>query len=235
MIRATSLYERAYEHLKQEIYEGRFPCDAPVLEADLATRLGVSRTPIREALRMLVSEGLLDPVSGGGYSAVPITARDVQDAVEARVAVETIAVRLACNRASDDDLARIDEAIHRARQALEIGLLGETMEANESFHRRVAEAAGSRLLSLLLNRIYGYIRIHRVLEGVRAQRSALAQMRTFIEEHDAIAAALRSRDAQKAGALMGNHLTAMAQWYESSLVLARPEADAVPVAPRSRS
>jgi len=225
MIRATNLYERAYEHLKREIYEGRFPCDAPVLEADLAERLGVSRTPVREALRMLVSQGLLDPVSGGGYSAVRITARDVLDAVETRVAVETVAVRLAAERASDADLARIDDANRRARRALDVGLLGEAMEANESFHRGVAEAAGSRLLLYLLGRIYEYIRVHRVLDGVRAQRAALRAMETFVEEHETIADALRSRDAARAHTLMADHLSQLAKWYESSLALVRDEAD----------
>lgn len=225
MIRATSLSEKAYEHLKQEIHEGRFPCDAPVMEADLAVRLGVSRTPIREALRLLVSEGLVDPISGGGYSAVSITPRDVLDAVEARIAVETIAVRFACQRASDADLAKIDAATERARQALDVGLLGETMAANETFHRRVAEAAGSRLLLYLLTRIYDYIRLHRVLDGVRAQRAAIDRMANFVEEHEAIAAALRARDADRAGALMGEHLAALAQWYESSLALMCSESE----------
>jgi len=229
VIRAINLYEKVYEHLKREIYEGRFPTDAPVLETDLADRLGVSRTPVREALRMLTSEGLVSPRPGGGHAAVRIGERDLHDTVAARVGIETLAVRLAAERATVAQLDEIDAINLRARASLEAGLLGGTMEANEAFHRAIAAATGSRLIEFLLARIYEFILVSRVLDGVREQRWAFREMTRFVGEHEGIAEALRARDGQRAAERMRAHLGQLGDWYESSLTLVsheRPDDDA---------
>ncbi len=223
MIRATNLYEKVYERLKREIYEGRFPIDAPVLETDLAERLGVSRTPVREALRMLASEGLVSPRPGGGHTAVRVGERDLHDTVAARLGIETLAVRLAAERANDAQLDEIDAINRQARASLAAGLLGETMAANEAFHRAVAAATGSRLIEFLLARIYEFILVSRVLDGVREQRRAFREMTRFVAEHEGIAAALRSRDGDLASERMQAHLGQLGGWYESSLTLVPPE------------
>lgn len=229
-MRATSLYEKVYEHLKREVYEGRFPRTEPVLETDLAVRLGVSRTPVREALRMLATEGLLVPQQGGGHVAMHVGERDMHDAVEARVAIETLAVRFAAERADAACWDELDAINRRARTALEAGLIGETMEANQAFHHALAAATGSRLIEFLLARIYEYLLVSRVLDGVKAQRQAFQEMRRFVSEHEEIAAAIRAGDADGAAALMARHLGQLAGWYESSLALAQ-STDADPKAP----
>jgi len=223
VIRATNLYEKVYERLKREIYEGRFPTEAPVLETDLAERLGVSRTPVREALRMLASEGLVSPRQGGGHTAVRVDERDLHDTVAARLGIETLAVRLAAERATDEQLDEIDAINRRARASLEAGLLGGTMAANEAFHRAVAAATGSRLIEFLLARIYEFILVSRVLDGVREQRWAVREMTRFIAEHEGIAEALRGRDGALAAERMHAHLGQLGDWYESSLNLVPQE------------
>lgn len=235
MIRATTLYEKVYDQLKREIYEGRFPCDTPVLEADLAARLGVSRTPVREALRMLASEGLVSPQPGGGHCALHVGERDLHDAVAARMAIETLAVRLAAERATEDQLDAIGTINRRARTALDAGLLGETMVANEAFHHALAAATGSRLIEFLLARIYEVILVSRVLDGVREQQRAFQEMVRFVTEHEGIAAAVRARDGDLAAERMRAHLADLGDWYESSLALvprsanrAHPDASARP-------
>lgn len=225
MIRATNLYEKVYDQLKREIYEGHFSCETPVLEADLAARLGVSRTPVREALRMLASEGLVAPQPGGGHCAVYVGEQDLHDAVAARLAIETLAVRLVAARATAAQLDEIDAINRRARTALDAGLLGETMVANEAFHHALAGAAGSRLITFLLARVYEVILVSRVLDGVRAQRRAFQEMVRFVSEHEGIAAAVRARDADLADERMRAHLAKLGDWYKSSLAL-------VPHAPR---
>lgn len=219
MIRATSLYEKVYEHLKRDIYQGRLRTDKPVMESELADQLGVSRTPVREALRMLESEGLVVPQSGGGHLPIEISERDVHDAVASRLAIESVAVRLAAERASDDDLDQLDTINRRARSAIAAGLLGETMEANEQFHRTLARATESHLIEFLLARIYEYLLVHRILEGVREQRYAFQEMRRFVAEHERIADAVRSRNPDDAEKEMRKHLEQLGTWYESSLRL----------------
>jgi len=228
VIRATNLYEKVYDQLKREIYEGRFPCETPVLETDLATRLGVSRTPVREALRMLVSEGLVAPRPGGGHCAVHVDERDLHDAVAARMAVETLAVRMAAERATDEQLDGIDATNRRARTALDAGLLGETMVANEAFHHALAAATGSRLIEFLLARIYEVILVSRVLDGVREQQRAFQEMVRFVNEHEGIAAAVRARNGDLAAERMRAHLADLGDWYESSLALVPRGANHVP-------
>lgn len=224
MIRATNLYEKVYEQLKGEVFAGRFPRERPALEADLALRLGVSRTPVREALRILANEGLVVRQPGGGHCAVRVDERDLQDAVAVRLGVETLAVRLAAERASEVELESIDAANRRARTALEAGLLGETMRHNEAFHHAVAAAAGSRLIEFLLARIYEFILVSRVLDGVREHRQAFREMARFVAEHEGIAAAVRARDGDLAVERMHAHLADLGDWYQSSLALApRPE------------
>jgi DNA-binding GntR family transcriptional regulator len=225
VIRATNLYEKVYERLKREIYEGRFPADAPVLETELAARLGVSRTPVREALRMLASEGLVVPRSGGGHTAVRVGERDLHDAVAARLGVEALAVQLAAERATEAQLDEIDAINRRARASLEAGLLGGTMAANEAFHHAIAAATGSRLIEFLLARVYEFILVSRVLEGVKEQRRAAREMARFIGEHEGIAAALRARDAPLAVARMQAHLATLGDWYQSSLALVPSDPD----------
>ena len=220
-MRATSLYEKVYEHLKREIYEGRLSPTEPAFETDLAVRLGVSRTPVREALRMLATEGLLVPHPGGGHVAMHVGERDMHDAVEARVAIETLAVRFAAQRADSAQLDEIDAINRRARRALEAGLIGETMEANQAFHHALAAATGSRLVEFLLARIYEYLLVSRVLDGVKAQRAAFQEMSRFVTEHEAIAAAIRAGDGDLAAESMAQHLGRLAGWYESSLALAQ--------------
>jgi len=223
VIRATNLYEKVYERLKREIYEGRFPTEAPVLETELAERLGVSRTPVREALRMLASEGLVAPRQGGGHTAVRVDERDLHDTVAARLGIETLAVRLAAERATDGQLDEIEAINRRARASLEAGLLGGTMAANEAFHRAVAAATGSRLIEFLLARIYEFILVSRVLDGVREQRRAVREMTRFVAEHEGIAEALRARDGELAAERMHAHLEQLGDWYESSLNLVPQE------------
>ncbi len=221
LIRATNLYEKVYDQLKREIYDGAFPADRAVLEAELAGRLGVSRTPVREALRILASEGLVEPATGGGVCALPIGTRDIRDAVEVRLAVEPVAARLAAERISETQVTALEAIVGRARDALQAGLLGETMAANEAFHFAVAEATGSRLMVFLLGRTYETIRVSRVLDGVRAQRAAFDAMRVFVAEHEAVAAAIGRRDGAEAARLMHDHLDRLGDWYQSSLALVR--------------
>ena len=213
-----------YDRLKREIYGGELGGEAPVYETDLAARLGVSRTPVREALRVLASEGLVVAQAGGGHRPVRVTERDLHDAVEARLAIETVAVGLAAERATEDQLGEIDAIQRRARVALEAGLLGETMAANEAFHRAVAAATGSRLIEFLLARVYEFLLVSRVLEGVREHKRAFAEMARFVAEHEGIATAIRARDADLAAARMRAHLERLGDWYESSLALVpRPD------------
>jgi DNA-binding GntR family transcriptional regulator len=218
ILKATNLYEKVYAHLKEQIYSGSFSTGEPVFETQLAEQLGVSRTPVREALRMLENEGLLDQLSGGGVCACRITSRDIQDASDARVALEMLTARLAAERLTEAQARGLFEILERTEAAMKRGLLQQVMVENESFHYHIAVVTGSRLLRHLIDRAYDYIKAHRVLKGIVAQSDVADFFAAIYQEHFSIAEAIRAHDSEQAAQLMREHLTAVSKRYQTSLV-----------------
>lgn len=215
MLKSTSLYEKVYQHLKQQICDGVFPIDTPVFESQLAEQLGVSRTPIREAVRILKSEGLLEQLSGGGIRAYPITPTDLNDAGQVRIALEATTVRLATARMTDAQFEELNRILVRAQTAIKHGFIDETMQANEAFHRFIAAATGSRLIEQLLDRIYDFIKTNNVLTGIAAHQDVTMLMQAFYEEHLAIMNAMQAKDSDLAVKLMQQHLSDVNTRYQT--------------------
>lgn len=218
ILKATSLYEKVYAHLKEQIYSGQFPTDEPVFETQLAERLSVSRTPVREALRMLENEGLLDQLSGGGVRAHRITSRDIQDAMRTRVALEMLTARLAAERMVAAQVQELFKILERTEAAMKHGLLQQIMMENESFHRHIAVATESRLLDHLIDRVYDYIKAHRVLKGIVVQSDVTDFFAAIYREHLGIAEAIRAHDPERAAQLMCAHLMEVSKRYQTSVV-----------------
>lgn len=217
MLKAENLSQKVYDHLKSEIYAGRFPTRAPVFETRIADDLGVSRTPVREAVRMLQNEGLLEPQAGGGFLAHRITARDVQDAAELRAGIELVGVRLAAERITDAQRQELSAILERTRRAIRANLLEEVMRENERFHHFLAECAGSRLTSQLLVRVYDYIKTHRLLQRLAVHGDVRKVLESVLREHGEIAEAVVTRDPDLAVDRMRRHLEGVSVLYQSSL------------------
>lgn len=219
MLRPTNLYRKVYDHLKEEIRQGGLPADGAVFETQVAERLGVSRTPVREAMRMLEHEGLLEQLPGGGFRAHTITPRDIQDASNARANLESLTVRLACERIQPAQVEAIEACLRATERAIQSGLLGDVMTENERFHGLIASATGSRLLELLVERVYDYMKAHRLLQALSVRGDISAVLPEILKQHRDIFEAIRARDAQLAVRLMDQHLKEVGQRYEASLSL----------------
>ncbi len=126
--------ERAYEHLKASILSGRFNPGERLAEEHLAKELGISRTPIREALHKLESEGLIKPLASRGFVASQDSKDDIEELFEIRAVLEGYALRLICGRITETVLAQLEETVEKAEEALRRHGLDEIFQWNTRFH-----------------------------------------------------------------------------------------------------
>lgn len=181
-----------YEHLRTAIVEGEIRPNERLIESDLAERLHVSRTPVRESLLRLGGDGLI--VSRRrGWAVREHSAQEIREAFEVRAALEGFAARLAAERASDADLHRI-ETIHRTHiEDLGQLLRGDLLAHNDVFHEAVIAAAGNALLSDQIRRNAQHYFVRRI-SGFLSDD----QVRASIAGHDELVRALVARDANRA-------------------------------------
>ena len=200
-IAPTALYQEVAERLRQRIFAHELTPGTWIDEQKLAEQYGISRTPLREALKVLASEGLVELKPRRGCYVTEISRQDLDDIfplmamLEGRCAAD--AVRRA--KAGDiKDLARIHAELEAAARD---GRIDAFFEANQEFHRRIQELAGNRwLLSVIqdLRKVLKLSRLHSLsLEG-RLQQS--------LDEHRAIMLALEAGNAGQAEKVMHDHL-----------------------------
>ncbi|WP_432498387.1 GntR family transcriptional regulator [Kineococcus gypseus] len=173
----------------------------------LADRLGVSATPVREALARLEGTGLVVRSARRGYRAAPLlSARELAQLVDVRLLVEPGNAERACARADDAFVARLHAAVERQRRApTGPGYSGfkRYLEADWAFHELVAEGTGNPFIVRTLDSFRGFVqRLHQVEQHVPDSRESVA-------EHEAVVRAFEARDAAAAGAAMRVHLEAV--------------------------
>lgn len=194
--------DRVYTQLRGLASNFEFKPDARINESALSTQLGTSRTPLREAMNRLVAEGFLTFQSGRGFFCRSLSPSLVLDLYEARVAVETEAVRLACQRATDADL-------HDLISRLENGATTNTsvdptilLEQDEAFHLGVARLSQNAELVRMLENINERIRYIRLIYlKTRGQPAAVIP-----PAHQKVLDALLARDVNAAALAMRNHI-----------------------------
>ncbi len=200
-IAPTALYQEVAERLRQRIFAHELPPGTWIDEQKLAEQYGISRTPLREALKVLASEGLVTLKPRRGCYVTEISAQDLDDIFPLMAMLEGRCAAEAVKRARPADIEAL-KAIHETleRSARE-GRIEAFFEANQEFHRKIQELSGNRwMLSVIqdLRKVLKLSRLHSLsLEG-RLQQS--------LEEHRAILAAIAGKDAGKAEAAMHDHL-----------------------------
>jgi len=202
---------RAYEQIRADIVSGAREVGARLKEEDLAGEIGVSRTPVREALRRLGTEGLVDFRPNQGAYVATWSLRDLEEVFDLRETLESHGARLAAVRARADDiaaLARIHEAMEHAGCSPDPEALDRIAHLNSRFHNRVHRAAGHRRLAQLLSNI---IDVPVLLWTARVLTPE--DMERAFGHHGELIAALRAADADWAGAVMTCHIRAMRQIY----------------------
>ena len=208
MAEAQSLraVDRAYEAVRSGIIAGRYLAGARLTEQEIATTVGVSRTPVREALRRLDAEGLVEFTPNLGAVVTTWNEEDSDEIFDLRAMLESYGARRATVRATDAQIAemrRLAELQYRESVERKAGHLERIGELNNQFHRRMQEAAGSpRLVRALAGLIEAplMMRTFQKYTAEDLQRSA--------QHHLEIVSALEARDAEWAASVMFSHVHA---------------------------
>ncbi|MGW1813982.1 GntR family transcriptional regulator [Streptomyces sp. NPDC002125] len=223
-----SLRDRAYETLRRRIIEVELQPGERLVERDLAAELEVSRIPLREALRLLAADGLVLLVPHRGALVAPFTPGDVRDLFDVRESLESLAARLAAERADDDGLARLAEGLATARAATRAHDRAAIAAANAAFHTGIVELASNALLSGVMRPLEA--RMHWLF-----RLTALRDPAQQCAEHEQMYEAIAARDADRAARLAHEHV---ADGRATSLDLAaqwsRPDIDPEAIAARRR-
>jgi DNA-binding GntR family transcriptional regulator len=192
----------ATELIRQAIIDGRLPPGRRLKEEELARELGISRTPVREALLMLNAEGLVDATPNRGAVVRSHSAEDLDDLYQLRALLEGYSTRRAATRLSDDAIRGLRESCERFEGLLDAGAeMSEVVNENLAFHQAILERAGSaRLISM----------VRQVIELPLVYRSYVwyspEQQRISAHYHRQITRALETRDAERAELLMKEHV-----------------------------
>ncbi|MFI1334158.1 GntR family transcriptional regulator [Streptomyces sp. NPDC020845] len=194
--------ERVYAHVKQAVLDRRYEGGTLLTEGDLAEAVGVSRTPVREALLRLEVEGLLKLYPKKGALVLPVSAQEIADVVETRLLVERHAVAKVVP-AGKRLIARLEELLEEQKEHAAAGDLNAFAVADRCFHAEIVRAAGNGILAHL----YDQLRDRQLRMGVATMHAEPDRIAKNITEHTEILTALRSGDATAAAGLVERHVS----------------------------
>ena len=208
----ASLRDQAYAALKQAIVEADIYSHSGEVRLDerqLSLSLGVSRTPIREAMTLLEQEGLLRTVPRRGIFIVRKTRRQIVEMIEMWAAIESMAARLATANASDEEIAGLRRMFDEFRTSVPSDHINEYSDANIAFHQAIIRLSGSHLMGKTIDNLFIHVRAIRrmtISQIDRAERSIIDHMR--------IIEALERRDTELAERLVRQHSLDLAAHVE---------------------
>ncbi len=201
VIRRRPLHDEAITRIRDMIVEGRLEAGEWIVETDLCQQLQISRTPLREALKILGAEGLVELVPRRGARVAQLSVREIVDLFEALSGIEGFAAELAANRMSSADLEGLRQLQLRIEQRHKARDRHEYIHDNQKLHETIVRFSGNLVIVDIHARLIARVR--------RARYQAIlseARWAESVQEHAQILAALESRDARKAGKLMRQHV-----------------------------
>lgn len=203
---AQPLHDQVTEILRNKIVDGVLRPGTPISERELCEELEVSRTPLREALKVLASEGLVQLFRNRGAIVSPISVETIEDKLAVLAALEGYAARQVCERATDAQLRELAELHERFSQHFDSDETEEYFRLNQSFHRKLIELTGNPVLADMHSMLSSHVRRPRV-EGVRQH----VPTHSVIDEHETILKALLARDGLAAQKATEEHLQRIAE------------------------
>ena len=197
----TSLREQAGQVIRASILAGELRAGEIYSATVLAERLGVSPTPVREAMLDLASGGLVEPVRNRGFRVLTPDERDLDEISELRLMLEVPAMRVVVERAKDEQLEAFEEVVAEIEARAEAADVAGFLVADREFHLGLLELLGNRRLVAIVRQLRDLTRLVGITELARE-----GNLTASAREHRDILDALRARDADKAEALMRTHL-----------------------------
>lgn len=200
-ITRVTLHEAVLNQLRDMIIEGKLGPGQRINEGQVGASLGVSRTPLREAIKTLASEGLVEILPAKGAIVRRFSERDIADILHVLKVLEQAAARLACAVASEAEIAAIVDIHARMMKLYAAGDRLAYFKLNQAIHSAIARASGNAALAQTHEQLQARIKRTRFVGNERPERWAGA-----VAEHEEMIAALRARDADRLVEVIGRHL-----------------------------
>ncbi len=197
--RPRSLRDQVYDRLRAAILSGDLAPGVPIIEAEIAATLGASRTPVREALRRLETEGMLEPRGARGSVVRELKRDEVECIFEIREALETLAARRASRRLNERDLAALERIVER--MGVHVDDPGDMERLDTQFHDRILALADGHRLKRMLGDLRADILPWRHIALATAERR-----HATVGEHAAMLAAMAARDEAAIVATITRHI-----------------------------
>ena len=195
------LRDVVFNTLRQAILKGELAPGERLMEIQLAEKLGVSRTPIREAIRKLELEGLVLMIPRKGAEVAKISEKSLRDVLEVRRSLEELAIELACQRMSEDDMAELERMQGNFKSAIDRGEAMSIAQSDEQYHDVIYQGTRNdklvQMLGNLREQMYRYRVEYLKRDGVFPQ---------LIAEHEAIIRHIENNEKEKATEVMCRHI-----------------------------
>lgn len=198
-----SLGAIVFRNLEQDIIKGEYKQGDSLSELMLSQKYGVSRTPVREALRQLELEGLVQLVPNKGATVIGVSGKDIEDIYAVRIRIEGLAARLCAENITDDELQALEKLVDLQEFYLLKGKTEPLWQLDGEFHNTIFEGSRNRPLRSMLSSFHSYIGRARSDSMRSAERAAQS-----VEEHRAILKAIAAHDGDEAERSMTEHITA---------------------------
>ena len=194
------LYEDVADRLREQIFSKQLPPGSWIDEQSLADQFGISRTPMREAIKVLASEGLVTIKMRRGAYVTEVVRRDLEQIFTVLSLLEGQAAKEAAAKATEDELNLLDHLHHRLEKAAADRDLEQFFEINGKFHELIQEIAGNRWMNGVIGDLRKVLKLHR-----RDSLTSTNRLQNSLLEHREILRALLKRDEQDAETAMRKH------------------------------
>ncbi len=197
----NSLHSRVYNQIRNDILNGVYEPGESLIETKLSEEMGVSRTPVREALRQLELEGLVQSVPNKGVTVMGVSEQDIQDIYTIRMLIEGLAARWAAEKITPAELEELKEAVDLEEFYTKKSDYGHLLQFDTRFHDIIFRASKSMPLMHTLSTFHHYVQKARKMSMSSPRRAE-----EVLKEHKAILQAIIERDAEKAERLTTEHV-----------------------------
>lgn len=200
-VKRSSLAVEAAQILREHLLQGKFVPGTRLIEGDIAAQLGVSRGTVREVMRILEGEGLIEVLPGHGIRVARLSVQDITEVYSLRSLLEQEAVRRLAKAATPADLAELNHAVDALFEVARKGSLATVVDQDQAFHQLLWKLAGHRRLAQVLEGLLSQIRVYLAINT-----RAYEDLRSGVEDHQAIVEAIRSGSGELAAMRMAEHL-----------------------------
>jgi DNA-binding GntR family transcriptional regulator len=201
MAETYSLRGRVFNKIREDILSGAYHENEELKENTLASELGVSRTPVREALRQLELEGLVAIIPNKGASVTGITSKDIHDIYMIRSYLEGLCAKWACEHITESQIEALDEIVYLSEFHARRSHHEQLVDLDNKFHDLIYKASGSKILDHVLSDFHHYVERIRKITLSRTSRATKSN-----EEHALILDAIKKRDGDLAEKLAHEHI-----------------------------